>query len=81
MLPAPSAAAWLLFFEPLPISHCSREARKALGVHSGDKLLIVVRGNSVVILPKPRSWTNALRGLAKQPYPEDYLGQERDSWE
>ena len=58
-----------------------REAREALGVHAGDKLLIVVRGDTVVILPRPRSWTKALRGLAKQPYPKDYLKQERDSWD
>jgi len=58
-----------------------RDAREALGVHPGDKLLIVVRGNTVTILPKPRSWTEALRGLANQPYPEGYLDEERDSWD
>ena len=58
-----------------------REARAALGVHAGDKLLIVVRGNTVVILPRPRSWTKALRGLANQPYPQGYLDGEHDSWD
>jgi AbrB family looped-hinge helix DNA binding protein len=58
-----------------------REAREALGVHPGDKLLVVVRGNTVIILPRPRSWTKALRGLAKAPYPEGYLNEERDSWD
>ena len=58
-----------------------REARKALGVSAGDKLLVVVRGNSVVILPRPHSWTRALRGLANNLYPEDFLKAERDSWE
>ena len=58
-----------------------REAREALGVQAGDKLLVVVRGNTVVILPRPRSFTKALRGLAKQPYPENYLEQERASWD
>jgi AbrB family looped-hinge helix DNA binding protein len=57
-----------------------REAREALGVHAGDKLLIVVRGNTVVILPRPASWTKALRGLAKRPYPQGYLKKERESW-
>ena len=57
-----------------------REAREALGVRPGDKLLIVVRGNAVVILPRPDSWTKALRGLANKPYPEGYLKEERDSW-
>ena len=58
-----------------------REASEALGVHAGDKLLVVVRGNTVVILARPQSWTKALRGLAKQPYAGDYLKTERDSWE
>lgn len=58
-----------------------REAREALGVGPGDKLLVVVRGNTVVILPRPRSWTKALRDLGKESYPEDYLDRERASWD
>jgi AbrB family looped-hinge helix DNA binding protein len=58
-----------------------KEAREALGVRAGDKLLVVVRGNTVVILPRPRSWSKALRGLAKERYPEGYLNQERASWD
>jgi AbrB family looped-hinge helix DNA binding protein len=58
-----------------------REAREALGVSPGDKLLVVVRGKTVVILPRPRSWTKALGGLAKQTYPEGYLDKERASWD
>lgn len=58
-----------------------REAREALGVKPGDKLLVVVRGNTVVILPRPRSWAKALRGLAGKPYPERYLNSERASWD
>jgi AbrB family looped-hinge helix DNA binding protein len=58
-----------------------REAREALGVQAGDKLLVVVRGNTVVILPRPKSWTKALCGLAKRAYPEGYLNEERASWD
>ena len=57
-----------------------REAREALGVRAGDKLLVVVRGDTVVILPSPRKWSKALRGLARGPYPGKYLDRERDSW-
>ena len=52
---------------------------EALGVSPDDKLL-VVRGQTVVILPRPRSFAKALRGLAKQAYPEGYLTEERASW-
>jgi AbrB family looped-hinge helix DNA binding protein len=58
-----------------------REAREALGVKPGDKLVVVARGNSVIILPRPKSWTKALRGLATERYPEGYLDKERDSWD
>ncbi|HEY3826575.1 MAG TPA: AbrB/MazE/SpoVT family DNA-binding domain-containing protein [Bryobacteraceae bacterium] len=58
-----------------------REAREALGAHPGDKLLVVVRGNTVVILPRPRSWSKALRGLAGQRYPVGYLNRERAGWD
>jgi len=58
-----------------------REAREALGVRPGDKLLVVVRGNAVIILPRPHSWAKALRGLAKTKYPKNYLAQERASWD
>ncbi len=46
----------------------------------GDKLLVVVRGKTVIILPRPRSWAKTLRGLATETYPEGYVNKERDSW-
>ena len=58
-----------------------REAREALGVHAGDKLLVVVRGNTVVILPRPRSWTKAVHGLSGKLYSEGYVTEERASWD
>jgi AbrB family looped-hinge helix DNA binding protein len=58
-----------------------REAREALGVKAGDRLLVVVRGNRVVILQKPNSHHAALRGLAPVLYSEGYLQKERQSWE
>ncbi|MBY0505932.1 MAG: AbrB/MazE/SpoVT family DNA-binding domain-containing protein [Bryobacteraceae bacterium] len=57
-----------------------KEAREALGVLPGDRLLLLVRGDSVVVLPRPRSFTKALRGLAKPAAAKDYLAQERASW-
>jgi AbrB family looped-hinge helix DNA binding protein len=57
-----------------------KEAREALGVKAGDKLLIVVGGNGVIVLQKPKSFAKALKGLAKGVYPPDYLKKERASW-
>ena len=58
-----------------------REAREALGVKPGDKILVVVRGERVLALQKPKSHHAAIRGLARNRYPKDYLQKERESWE
>jgi len=58
-----------------------REARKALGIKPGDKLLFVVLGERVVVMQKPKSFASALRGIGRGLYPDDYLQKERDSWE
>ena len=57
-----------------------REARHALGVKAGDRLLVVVRGDRVIVLQKPKSHSGAIRGLARRRYPKGYLEKERQSW-
>lgn len=58
-----------------------REARQALNVKPGDKILVVVRGERVLVLQKPKSHHAAIRGLAQGRYPKDHLQKERQSWE
>lgn len=58
-----------------------REAREALGVKPGDTLLAVVRGNEVLVIQKPVSHAEALRGIATGLYPPGYIDKERDSWD
>jgi AbrB family looped-hinge helix DNA binding protein len=58
-----------------------REAREALGVKPGDKLLVVVHGESVIVLQKPKSHRAAIRGLARGVYSKGYLRKERQSWD
>ena len=57
------------------------EARKALGLKPGDKLEIVVKGNMIMMFPKPKSWEAAIHGIARGLYPEDYIEKERQSWD
>jgi AbrB family looped-hinge helix DNA binding protein len=57
-----------------------REARTALDVKAGDKLLVVIRNGTVVLLPKPKKYSKSLKGIAKGLYPPDYLKRERESW-
>ena len=58
-----------------------REAREALGVKAGDKLLVVVRGDKVIVLEKPKSYQSAIRGLGRGVYPVGYLQKEREGWD
>ena len=59
-----------------------KEARKTLGVEAGDELFFVARRGIVYVLPRKRSLTQALRGIArgKLRYPAGYLRRERSSW-
>ena len=57
-----------------------REARQALKAKPGDRLLIVVRGDTVVLLNKPRKFSQAIRGMARMKYGKDHVQEERDSW-
>jgi AbrB family looped-hinge helix DNA binding protein len=59
-----------------------REAREALDLKPGDKLIVRVHGGSLLILEKPKSYHRAILGRGAYPgaYPNDYLKKERDSW-
>ena len=48
------------------------------GVKGGDELLIVVKNDLTLVMPK--RYAKTLRGLAKDPYSSGYLKRERRSW-
>ena len=58
-----------------------REAREALGVKAGDTIEIVVKGGTLIVFRRPKSYAAALRGIARGLYPEGYLDKERNSWD
>lgn len=58
-----------------------REAREALRLKPGDRLLVVERGGHLIVMPRPKSFAKAIRGLACGMYPEGYLENERRSWD
>lgn len=58
-----------------------REARGALGLKPGDKLLVVPHGDGMIVLRKPKFFAAALKGVGKGLYPTEYLKKERESWE
>jgi AbrB family looped-hinge helix DNA binding protein len=58
-----------------------KEAREALGLQAGDKVLIVVRGKRVMVLEKPERYHAVLRGLANRKFPKRFLETERNDWD
>jgi len=58
-----------------------REAREALGLKPGDKILVIVRSDRVLVLRKPKSYRKAIRGLGRGLYSGNYVKKERDDWE
>jgi AbrB family looped-hinge helix DNA binding protein len=58
----------------------ARDVREALGVKAGDRLLVVPRGNTVILLRKPKKYSDAIAGMAKDLYGATYLAEERESW-
>lgn len=58
-----------------------KEARQAMGGKGGDELLVVVKDDLMLVLPKPKPYARALRGLAKGTYPAGYLKKERRWWQ
>lgn len=60
-----------------------KAVREALHIQPQDSLLFLVDGDTVVIRPKPDSFTKALAGLHQHlwPEPKAWLAEERASWE
>jgi len=59
----------------------ARDIREALGIKAGDRLLVVPRGNTVILLRKPKKYSNAIAGMARDLCGSTYLGEERESWQ
>jgi AbrB family looped-hinge helix DNA binding protein len=58
-----------------------KEAREALGIKPGDKVLITVHNGKVMMMERPVKYHLALEGLVPPGfYGPDYLKQERASW-
>ena len=61
------------------------EIRRALGIKSGDHLLIDIRGDHVVLIPEPGNYAERLQGLHREIWegvePGEYVRQERAAWQ
>jgi AbrB family looped-hinge helix DNA binding protein len=57
-----------------------KEAREAMGVKAGDKLLVTVQSGKMVIIERPAKYSDAIRGMMRGVYGPDYIKKERNSW-
>ncbi len=61
-----------------------RDVRRRLGLAAGDGLLVEVHGNTILLVPKPKSYAKRLRGLHKGVWADvdatTYLREERKGW-
>jgi AbrB family looped-hinge helix DNA binding protein len=58
-----------------------KEVREALKVKAGDKLVFTVVENKMIIVEKPKSWSEEIRNLPRTNYPPDYPEKERAGWD
>ena len=62
-----------------------KHIREVLEIGPGDELLMEVKGKTLVICPKPKSYTDYMMGLHKKVWEnmdtDRYLKKERESWE
>lgn len=63
-----------------------KEAREALGVKPGGRVVVVVEEQSVRLLPEPDSWSDYIYGLGAEVWAtlgggEQFLAEERAAWE
>lgn len=58
------------------------QARTRLGLNAGDELLVLVKDDRIVMMPRPKSFTDQLSGLHKELWQDSdgYLNDERSSW-
>jgi AbrB family looped-hinge helix DNA binding protein len=63
-----------------------KEAREALGIKSGGRVVVIVEEESVRLLPEPENWTETIYGLGAEIWAqlgggEHFLVEERTAWE
>jgi len=61
-----------------------KKAREALNINRGDELIISVKNGQILMRPKPKSYTDYMRGLHKEVWRDakatEYIKEEREAW-
>ena len=59
------------------------EARRALGIKAGDRLVVEIREDEIALKPRPHGAAERLRGIGEGTYgdPVAFVRALRDEWE
>lgn len=57
------------------------EARRKLALKAGDRLKVLVKGDSICLVKEPENYVEKLYGSGKDIYDNKYLIAERKSWQ
>ncbi len=61
-----------------------KAARQQLAIGPGDQLILEVEKDSLILKPRPKSYTKHLRGLHRKIWGDvdaaKHIREERDSW-
>lgn len=61
-----------------------RSVREAMGLRPGEKLMVEVQGDRILMRPRPSQPARALRGMHRDIWcdvdPVEYVRRERESW-
>jgi len=61
-----------------------KQTRKVLNVSQGDELVVSVIDGQIVMKPKPKNYTEYMRGLHKEVWKDvevtEYIEEERKTW-
>ena len=62
-----------------------KPVRDALDIKAQDEVLVSVQNGNVIMQPKPRRYSEFMRGLGKEIWKKvdatEYVRKERESWE
>ena len=60
-------------------------ARRSLNIEAGDRLLVDVQDNMIILMPQPQDFVVHMAGLHKEIWQQvdtaEYLSQEREAWQ
>ncbi|MCL5985001.1 MAG: AbrB/MazE/SpoVT family DNA-binding domain-containing protein [Actinobacteria bacterium] len=61
-----------------------KQARRLLGIKPGNELLVKIKEDRIILIPKPKDFTKHMEGLHKEIWEgidaTEYIRREREAW-